>query len=150
MHERIVKILIYVLNEARRTNKPIGEIDLAPLERKGFSTAEISTAFSWLFDRLRSGGDVRSTLGETGAASFRILHPMEQYVLTPEAFGYLLQLKELEILDEVEFETVIERTLMSGFERLGVDDIQDIIASVLFEKEDTAGKMMFDSNDTVQ
>ena len=150
MHERIVKILIYVLDEARRTNKPIGEIDLAPLEHKGFSTAEISTAFSWLFDRLRSGGEIKNAVAQTDGMSFRILHPMEQYTVTPEAHGYLMQLKELGIINDAEFENVIERAMISGFERLTMLDIQEIVSSVLFEREDSSGKLMFDSHDTIQ
>ena len=150
MYERIVEILIYVLTEVRKTNKTLGEIDISPLETKGYTEAEISTAFSWLFDRLRSGADARPIFSEGKEDSFRVLHHAEQHVITPEAFGFLLQLQQLNIVTGTELEMIIERAMLSGFDRLNPSDIHDIVASVLFDTDNPRGQMFLNSNDTIQ
>lgn len=150
MYERIVEILIYVLNEVRKTNKPLGEIDISPLESKGYTEVEISTAFSWLFDRLREGTDARANFVNDGHGSFRVLHNAEQHVITPEAFGFLLQLQQLHIVTGSELEMIIERAMLSGFDRLNPSDIHDIVASVLFDSDNSRGQTFLNSNDTIQ
>jgi uncharacterized protein Smg (DUF494 family) len=152
MQERIVEILMYVLNEVRKTNKQIGEIDISTLERQGYSQTEISLAFSWLFDRLSGNIEQAPRLPEQHSTSFRILHQAEKYVITTEAFGYLIQLRELNIISDAEFEIIIERSLLSGFERLEISAIQAIVASVLFDAGHSGknrGEMIFHSNDTI-
>ena len=152
MQERIVEILMYVLSEARKTNKQIGEIDVSALERQGYSQTEISLAFSWLFDRLSVGIENSPIVPEEHSTSFRVLHHAEKYAITPEAFGYLIQLRELNIISDAEFEIVIERSLLTGFERLEISAIQAIVASVLFDagrSGKSRGEMIFHSNDTI-
>ena len=150
MYEKIVEILIYVLNEVRRTNKPLGEIDVSVLQKKGYTEAEITTAFSWLFDRLRSMPEPGRLPESNPSESFRVLHAAEQYVISADAFGYLLQLRELGLMTASQLEMVIDRAMMSGFEHLSVADIQDVVASVLFETDGSRGKMIMDANDTIQ
>ena len=152
MHERIVEILVYVLNEARRENKQVGEIDLSVLERKGYSRTEITQAFSWLVDRLKTGSQDAAERSAQESASFRILHTFEKYAITPQAFGYLIQLRDLKIISDVELEQVIERSVVSGFEDLEISDIQAIVVSVVFD--DVRGgrqrsEMLYQSNDTI-
>ena len=149
MYEKIVEILIYVLNEVRKTNKPLGEIDISQLENKGYTEAEISTAFNWLFDCLRTGVAARTTIVDKNKGSFRVLHAAEQHVITPEAFGFLLQLQQLDIISDSELELIIERAMVSGFDRQDASDIHDIVASVLFDTDSTRGQFFLNSNDTI-
>ena len=51
MYERIVEIITFVLSELKQ-NKKLSEIDLNVLQDRGYSSSEISTAFSWLVDKL--------------------------------------------------------------------------------------------------
>ncbi|MFI5250939.1 MAG: DUF494 family protein [Bacteroidota bacterium] len=149
MYEKIVEILIYVLNEVRKTNKPLGEIDISQLENKGYTDAEISTAFSWLFDRLRSGTESKPNFVDQTRGSFRVLHHAEQHVISSQAFGFLLQLQQLEIITDSELEIIIERAMLSGYDRLNTVDIHDIVASVLFDTDNARGQAILNSNDTI-
>lgn len=152
MQERIVEILIFVLNEVRKTNKSVGEIDLSELEQQGYTQAEISTAFSWLSNHLSTGRESWSEIAIRPRGSFRMLHRAEQFIISPEAYGYLIQLRELRIISEQEMEMVIERAMLSGFERLSATEMQAIVASVLFDGESSesqSGRTMFNSSDTV-
>ncbi|MBI3189445.1 MAG: DUF494 family protein [Ignavibacteriales bacterium] len=154
MHEKIVEILIYVLNEVRKTNKPIGEIDFKALERKGYTQSEISTAISWLYERLKPERNVVERKVDLRAPSFRVLHPAERFVLSQEAHGYLIQLRELNILSDQELELVIERAMLSGYEQLTPPEIQSIVSSILFTSVESydqrRGQIMLGSSDTIQ
>ena len=149
MQERIVEILIYVLNEVRRTNKPLGEIDIAPLSSKGYTEAEISTAFSWLFDRINLLAIVSR---EPAPASFRVLSPAEQFAISTEAYGYLLQLRELNMISATELEEVIERAMGSDVDRFGVMEIEGLVVSVLFDTRAASANVrtQLNGHDTVQ
>jgi uncharacterized protein Smg (DUF494 family) len=151
MQEKIVEILIYVLNELRRTNKPIGEIDVKTLEGKGYTPVEINAAFNWLVERIAQVGSKPSS-EVPQSSSFRVLNNAEKLAISSEAYGYLMQLRELNIITTAELEFIIERSLMSGFERLDIFEMQSVVASILFESEmrnASQGKIVVNSNDTI-
>jgi uncharacterized protein Smg (DUF494 family) len=130
MKEKVVEILVFLMNEMR-DDRPLAEIDLAELRERGYTQSEISTAFSWLHDHFgESAGTVRR-LSHPDAASRRMLHEAEKLMLSVEAQGLLIHLTELGVLDDHALETVIERAMMSGYERLSVRDLEGIVASVI-------------------
>ncbi len=149
MYEKIVEILIYMLSEVRKTNKPLGEIDISQLADKGYTEAEISTAFNWLFDRLRGANISHAPVLDQGTDSFRVLHAAEQHIIAPEAFGLLLQLRQLGLISEPELELIIERAMVNGLERQDAADIHDIVVSVLFDSDNLRGQFFLNSNDTI-
>ncbi len=152
MQERIVEILMYVLSEARKNNKPVKDIDTSQLEQKGYTTAEINFAFSWLFDRLSSAADLSGGIEPVSPQSFRVLHNIEKLILSNEAYGYLIQLRELNIISDLELEAIIERSIMAGFDQIDVAGIQSVVAAVLFDadhSETNRGGMIIQSNNTI-
>jgi uncharacterized protein Smg (DUF494 family) len=151
MQERIIEIIVYLVNEMRN-NKSLGEIDVKVLEEGGFTQAEISSAFSWLFDKLAVSNQVLPHVDHQVNRSYRILHEVEKMVITPEAQGYLIQLRELGILDDVTLETVIDRAMMSGYSKIGLDETRIIVASLVFEKDDQkriGNRVISASSDTI-
>ena len=133
MKERIVEILIYIMSEMQ-TNKGIADIDFGDLREKGYSQSEISAAFSWLYDNIRQNDIGVSHEGTPVAGSRRVLHEVEKQMLSTEAQGYLIQLRELDLLDDRDLELVIERVVLSGFEKLTPSELQELVASVLLVK----------------
>lgn len=151
MQERIIEIIVYLVNEMRN-NKSLGEIDVKVLEEGGYTQAEISSAFSWLFDKLAVSNQVLSHVERQVERSYRILHEVEKMVITPEAQGYLIQLRELGILDDVMLETAIDRAMMSGYSKIGLDETRIIVASLVFEKDDQkrmGNRVISPSSDTI-
>ena len=150
MKERVVEILVYLMSEIE-ANKRLSEINLEDLADKGYTQSEISAAFSWLYDNLpvQDGHIVLQT--KSSEESRRQLHDAEKMVLTTEAQGYLMQLCELRLLDNFDLETVLERAMMLGLERLSMDDMREIVAVVLSAKttQGRAGRSMFNSNDMI-
>ena len=97
----------------------------------------INTAFSWLFERIKSDTEQLYTSESASSAhSYRVLHEVEKIVITPAAYGYILQLQQLEIIDINEVEQVIERAMMLSVSKVDVNDIKSIVASLFFNLDD--------------
>ena len=71
MHERIVEILMFLVSELK-SNKQLNDIDVSFLTKSGYTQSEISTAFSWLFERMSVGQQV-VTPSSQPETSFRFL-----------------------------------------------------------------------------
>ncbi|MDH7514452.1 MAG: DUF494 family protein [Bacteroidota bacterium] len=151
MQEKIIDIIVYLIHEMR-DDKRLGEIDLSALADRGYTQNEISTAFSWLLDKINLGENILTDEKGAGTHSHRILHESERSVITPEAHGYLIQLRELGLLDDMDVELAIDRIMMAGFRRVGVPEIKTIAASILFDYDDSdrsGSRLMLNSKDTI-
>ncbi|NOZ55385.1 MAG: DUF494 domain-containing protein [Calditrichaeota bacterium] len=138
MSERVVEILVYIMSEIRNRGGSTGGLEALSqdLLEQGYSESEISSAFAWLFERLDQDLDrVDEDFGRVGHESFRILHDAERMVIEPDAYGYLLQLHELGIIDEAELEAVVDRAMMLGMNAIDVATMRSIVASVLFNAD---------------
>ncbi|HUI09442.1 MAG TPA: DUF494 family protein [Bacteroidota bacterium] len=151
MKEKVVELLIYIMSEIQ-DNKRISDIDLLDLKTRGYTQSEISAAFSWIYENSDLSGQRPSPAGRPAPGSRRVLHDAEKAALSTESQGYLIQLRELGLLDDGSFETVIERAMMAGYEKLSLTDLREIVASVLFARggDDAAGnRFMLNSGDTI-
>ena len=151
MQEKIVEIIVFLIHEIQH-NKRLGEIDLRLLSERGYTDNEISTAFSWLFDKINLGENVLTNESRKSPRSQRILHDAERAVITPEAHGYLIQLRELGLLDDMEVETAIDRIMMAGFGQVGMQEMKSVIASIMFDYDDSnriGSRLMLNSKDTI-
>ncbi|MFQ5824643.1 MAG: DUF494 family protein [bacterium] len=138
MNERVVEILILIMSEIKRNSKSGKKLELLSkdLVQRGYTENEISSAFSWLLDRLKSESEeLIPNQGPTLKCSFRHLHEIERSIISTEAYGYIIQLKELNIIDEMEVEQILERAMMLGTSQVSVGDIKSIVASMLFYPE---------------
>ena len=133
MKERIVEILIYIMSEMQ-SRKGFVDIDVGDLRNQGYSQSEISAALSWLYDNLKLQEVGVSHEGRPAEGSRRVLHEVEKQMLSIEAQGYLIQLRELGLVDDRDLEVVIERVVLSGFEKLSPTELQEIVAAVLLTK----------------
>jgi uncharacterized protein Smg (DUF494 family) len=151
MKDRVVEILVFLMSEMR-DDKQLHEIDLAPLRDRGYTTSEISAAFSWLYQNIGSTHGETVSSGRAHKGSRRMLHEAERMLFSLEAQGYLIQLAELGLLDERDMETVIERALGSGYAGLSVQEVREIVAVVLSSRERPAGgnrHSMLNNEDTI-
>ncbi len=138
MNERVVEILVYIMTEMDGMQSQPGKLEVISrdLLQKGYPQHEISFAFSWLFERYNGETEeLQRNSGATLAASFRVLHQAERMIIAREAFGYLLQLKQLRLLNDIQIEYVIERAMMSGLHRVNEVEVKALVAAVLFSPE---------------
>jgi len=137
MNDRVVEILVYIMTEIRGQKSDPDKLELISrdLLQRGYSQHEISFAFSWLFERYRGESEEVFGISPASRGSFRVLHELEKAVITPEAYGYLLQLKQLRLVSDAELENIIERAMMAGVVHVSEVDIKALAAAVLFSPE---------------
>ncbi|MEO8664369.1 MAG: DUF494 family protein [Ignavibacteria bacterium] len=150
MQPKIIEIIVYILTEIQNS-KQINEIDLKKLNRDGYTEAEINTAFAWIFSKIDTGEKILNE-NSTGDRSHRVFHSAEKNILTTEAMGYLIQMKELKIISDMDEELIIDRVFMAGYQKAGVEEIKLIISSLLFDSEginNSINRIVLDNNETI-
>jgi uncharacterized protein Smg (DUF494 family) len=148
MKERIVDLLVQLMSEMQ-VNPRLSERDLAELRDKGFTQSEIGEALSWLHDNLKFENGSILLPSRRPAGSKRIFHDAEKSALTVQSQGYLIQLRELGLLDDRDLEAVIERAMLSGYEKLSVEEIREIAATVLFGKQGMNVRPFLNNSDSI-
>ena len=147
MQERIVEIILFLVNELR-SNKRLNDVDVSLLTRDGYTQSEISSAFSWLFERLASGRSI--TEANNGSVmSHRILNDAEKMIVGSQAYGYLIQCQQLGILNNSDVETIVEKIVMAGFSSVGLPEMKSFVAGYLFDMDNGSGQISLGTNDTI-
>ncbi|MBC8205518.1 DUF494 family protein [bacterium] len=131
MLSKIVEILVILMDEIRHRGfaEKRMEILSGELLDQGYSEQEISTAFTWIYDRFGSTHEMT----DPSPSSFRVLHGIEKIFISPQAQGYLLQLQALGILTQSEFERVVERIMLIASPGLELELVRQIVLETLFD-----------------
>jgi uncharacterized protein Smg (DUF494 family) len=143
MERHIVEILVILMKEY-----PEGAIrpdDFEPLANDliglGYTHQEIEAALFWFYNRHDMLKESRpEDRFERGA--FRFLHEAERAVLTPAAFGYLIELQELGLITITEMDSIIERAVLIGGRRVDVDEIKMFIAAMIMDQSSSISPAM--------
>ncbi|HEB83685.1 MAG TPA: DUF494 family protein [Bacteroidetes bacterium] len=134
--QRVVGLVMHLLREFREQRLHPEEMEeiSEDLIGQGYTESEINAAFTWVFSRL-DGVEPADILyrADTGADSFRVLHPAERAVLKPEGYGQLLEMHNLGMLDMEDVERVLDRAMSFGGP-LGEEDIRMLVHAYLFEE----------------
>ncbi|MCL5268354.1 MAG: DUF494 domain-containing protein [Bacteroidetes bacterium] len=150
MQEKIIELIVFLMRELRQA-RDISKVDVSKLTESGYSQTEISTALSWIYDKM----NVREPLKRVKSPhvrSYRIFHDAERQIMTKEARGFLVEMYELGLIDQLDLENIIERSLMSGLNTVDRDEVKSIVASVLFEYNTPSkpgSRIMLNSSDTI-
>ena len=79
----------------------------------------------------RPAGGAVATLDEPpGQATQRVMSPEERESLSPEAWGFLLALRQRGSLDPMQFERVLDRLASSGVRPVGVELAREVALHV--------------------
>ncbi len=150
MFERIIEIIVFVISELKQ-NKHISDIDVDELQKLGYTNSEISTAFSWLADRIEFSEQVVAESSIRSTDSFRIFHDAEKELFTRDALGELIQFQSLGLLNNDHIESLIERALMSGLMEVDTQTLKTFVAGILFSASANAdsNRVMLRGNDTI-
>jgi uncharacterized protein Smg (DUF494 family) len=130
MQERIVEIIVYFMSELKN-NKQFSDIDLSELSKRGYSESEINLALSWLVESLENGTKTDSPFKKGQDTSFRVLNDVEKDLFTADAWGSVIELHTLGILNNETIEAMIERGQYMGVKSLSVDQIKYFVSSLL-------------------
>ena len=150
MQDKVVEIIVYILSEIKEINQ-LKDIDVNTLAEKGYSDSEINTAFAWIYSKLDEGELIfKDEPGET--KSHRAFNKVEDKIFTVDAKGYLLLLRELGLLDDLDIDLVIEKVLLSGYRIINISELKKFITSMVLNSEsksDVLTRMILQNNDTI-
>lgn len=149
--EKIVEIIVYVISELKQ-NKNLAEIDVVELQRQGYTNSQISTAFSWLVDRIEISQQIFGSAFTASNRSFRLLHDAEKDLFTTEAWGSLVLYHSLGLITNLQLESIIERAIMSGSKIVDEEKLKNIIANTIFSAEEDSSmttRIMLQGNETI-
>jgi uncharacterized protein Smg (DUF494 family) len=145
MKERIVEILLYLMAEIQGNDR-ITDLALDALRDRGYSPSEITAALSWLAD---NGPRDRAAITAARPGSRRLFHEAERAMIPAEGQGLLIQLQELGLLDLRDVETVIDRAMLSGLDRLSLDELREIVTAVLLTRGTGGSPVQPTNEDTI-
>jgi uncharacterized protein Smg (DUF494 family) len=150
MYEKVIEIIEYLLTQMNDTQQ-ITEKDIIDLEKKGYSSAEINTAFVWLNTKLNESENIFKDEDES-SKSKRFFHQLEKNLLTTEAMGYILQMSELGVINNFDIESIIEKLHLTGITKASIPEVKSIISTLLFDAQDNSdilNRMLLQNNDTI-
>lgn len=150
LYEKIIEIIVYLLAEMKE-NKQIGKDDMVNLSNLGYTQNEINTAFSWIYTKIYAGEKIFND-DKSVSKSHRVLHNAESFIISPESHGYLIQLQELGLINDMDMEVIIDKIMLSGYTHVDIEDMKIIIAGYLLDTEDMNNnnrRIMLNANDTV-
>lgn len=149
MRNSIVDLIVLL---ARRVRLGESLNDIKDESLKNFDKSEISAAYSWILQKYPLPSPTQNTgnaylLAEKGSKgtsvkpnpdhNHRVLHFAERMLITPEAYGYLLEMVEIGIIDQTVMESVIEKVMFHTSEKITLDQVKKMIAELLFESNRT-------------
>ncbi|MBS4028028.1 MAG: DUF494 family protein [Ignavibacteriales bacterium] len=131
----------------------MNDLDLTEIEAKGYSPSEISTALSYLFEKVTFTDEQGNQAAHSSPHSHRIFHDVEKIAMDAQSRGFLLQLRELNLISDIEFEYIVERIMLSGYTNATLEDVKAIVSSVFFEIKDPllsgTRSLMLDGDGTI-
>lgn len=133
MQERIIEIIIYLLEEFKKQHSKENYLDFSKvLTSRGYTESEINLGFSWILNHLRNkNSDLKDEFHYEVDADL-ILNDLDEMIISADAYGYILQLWHLGLLTDFDLELIIEKAMTSGTMAMTIDDIKSISASLIF------------------
>ncbi|MFH1312740.1 MAG: DUF494 family protein [Candidatus Eisenbacteria bacterium] len=137
MDERLVEIIIAIVDKLADREIPSKTVEglTSSLVADGYSIGEINTAFMWLYHTVdESFFEEGRILAEYGSKStLRMLNDFEKSLITPQAYGYILQLSQLGLLDDLQIEDLIERAIFTCVDSVELNDVKRMVPTVILE-----------------
>ncbi len=128
MRTNVIDLIIQMVRMIRS-----GE-SLRDLDSKNFSSAnksEASAAYSWILQKVESG-HLNSDARKSHHRQLRILHAAERTIISTDAYGYLIELFNIGVIDQDDMERIIESAMMNNFEKIGIERMKEMVARVVF------------------
>jgi len=131
--DRFLEIVVFLISQLKDDQGRLENIDeiSAYLKNQGFSDNEISTAYTWVLDRLQSDTEFFCDT-KRNASAVRVLSDSERHHFTSEAIGYLMQLAHFGIIAPEQVESIMERGMMIWPAPVTLEQIKILADSVLF------------------
>jgi uncharacterized protein Smg (DUF494 family) len=136
MGNRILEIVVYLMDQMRENNGGLPDVEevLVDLRSLGYSQVEIKSAYAWVVDRFDGSAETYFTDFPIEHYSNRVLTPYERLQLPAEAFGFLIKLVNIKVIDDEQLETILERSLSYSGHPVTLDQVKAVASAVLFDE----------------
>lgn len=137
MNERVIEILVYLISELQSSKDEEQNIEVLSqdLITQGYSQKEINFALNFLFERKDNFAEEFDFSTEFSQSYFRLLNPQEKFLITTEAHGLLLQLRQSNLITDAEFELILEKVLLAGLHRIDQEEMKNIVENIIFNND---------------
>lgn len=155
MNERVMEIVVYIVNAMQSNIDDTIQGRFESLSEKlveeGYTETEIDSAFSWLMENINKE-PIGALLSETPHHNqpSKTWDEFDRSILTPAAYNYMLQLRELDIIGETEVEQIVEKALLHGKQGISIPEIKALIATLILDPEETTDTSFFIFNKSYQ
>ena len=149
MVSKVLEIVVFLIDYMQGNSGRLPNTDelSETLETHGYSEDEIASAYTWLLQRMEQAPERYFTDFPSSTKSVRILTPSERLALTQEAYGFLVKLYENELLDQEQFEIILERATVFGPRAVTLDQVKLLASSaIMSDLADHDNIMMFDGS----
>jgi len=102
------------------------------LTSRDYEAEDLRAAFELIVQLLEPVAEENYQPAEAAGGRNRVLNQWERTNLTPQAYGYLLRLRESGSLSDEHVELILERAGAAGARRMDVEDVEDLASWVLF------------------
>lgn len=134
MESKILEIVVYLIDHLRENEGQISDMDdvSSDLRSMGYTDNEISSAYSWVLERYGTGDKLYYSDFPEDHYSLRILSHAERYQFTANAYGFVLKLMNLGLIDDEQFEMILDRGTMLGSRPVTQEQVKLIASSFVF------------------
>jgi uncharacterized protein Smg (DUF494 family) len=145
--ERVVEIIVYIMSEMRLNQQTIRNMNFKVISKKlsddGYTEKEINSALTWMIEKFKADKKMADS-----TTPYRLLHEFEKMTITPEAYGYLIQLQQLGLVNEIEIEQVIERAMITEIVPVTLNQMKEIVSAIIFKPVDLSDSSFFIMDDS--
>lgn len=134
MGERILEIVFYLVQHLRDNDGALLQLDdiSRSLKNMGFSDNEISSAYGWFLEEVKSRGKQEILDNSTSQFSPRVFSELEKQILDTESQGFLIQLHQLGLLNCEQFEAIMDRVHLLEPTFVDINTLKIIASSIVF------------------
>ena len=134
MRNRILEIVVFLmdfLQQGAKENFHPDELS-DTLEQMGYSDSEISSAYKWMLERLHGSPEKYFDRYPEKPKSLRLLSSVERQQISPAAFGYVLKLKNLNLITDLNMESILEKASQIGTYPMSESQMKILVSTVVF------------------
>jgi len=138
MENRILEIVVLLIDYFQDNPDYYFNIDdiSSNLKARGYTDTEISSAYSWLMERYDHSPEKSFSDFPAVTSPGRILTDLERRTLTIEAQGFMHKLLSFSLIDNEQFELIIDRSSLVSSGPIDIEHIKLIASSVVFQDVD--------------
>ena len=138
MSNRILEIVVLLIDYFRESQDHFSNMDdlSVSLKARGYTDSEISSAYSWLMERYENSPESYFSSFPDLNGSQRVFSEEERFQLSIDAQGLLHKLLSLGLIDNEQFESVLERAAMISNMPLDLDQVKMVASTLIFRDID--------------